>query len=951
MGTHNFSRLETINPEMYKMATDSERYLYADHQIALVKLRVFAESFTNYLYNDLQLPNNPNDSFCSKLQKYEFSRAVPRDIIKKLHLLRVNGNDMAHKVIECDQKVVNHCLKESYLLSKWLCFKLDPAITDYPEFVLPENKSIVNQSDSISLDDELEALHRDPDGSIAKRNEVYSKISSEEREKITAVRAKEYADVIQKNHINLYPEETAAYYHLVDEFKGYALTADQQELVAQLEDFLNNDSEHVFLMKGYAGTGKTFILKGVVNYLKNVGRSCSLSAPTGKATLVLREKTGHSASTVHSMIYSLNMLNEYGRNQEGETFKLVFELKDNENPANHVYLIDESSMLSDAMANNEFIQFGSGKLLDDLMHYINLDSNEHAKKVIFIGDDAQLMPVRMNHSPALSEEYFKKLYGDEFPIRSFQLTEVVRQKTDSLILKNALHIRNDLARHQLNRLTIEQDDSEVVGIKAEQFLDTYMMNCNNNMDAQTIVIASKNDLVGMYNMMIRESLYPGAKTIVPGDRIMFSKNTFIDGHRVFNGEFATVTSVGHVESRRIQLNKERIVDLNFRHVQVEFINENGKRIVAPTLLIEDLLTSSNAMLDADEQKALYKDFYIRNTNALKSIAQQMKAENKDDESEEERKRILFNNSHERLKLMMSDPYFNAVQAKYGYAITCHKAQGSEWKRVFLDCQHYNNILSIDGFKWLYTGITRATERLYLLNWWDRRADSNIEVDELKFAENQKQLTSKLQEDCAIDTYLDFELASLSRISQGICRMVVKTLAGQDIIIKKVASHDYHDIYQIQIEGKLEEYKIYYNGKHIIRSISPSNKNNSNQLYTSLNVFVGLLIQIDEKPLMEQTQNVESIVQRAVYPEPFKEFLQAYSEQLEAKLQEHHIGIKEIKCAPYRVRYTFKRGIGTITMDIIYNGKKRVTKTQFIDSLCNDSDLADDIKSVLEEGVM
>lgn len=951
MGTHNFSRLETINPEMYKMATDSERYLYADHQIALVKLRVFAESFTNYLYNDLQLPNNPNDSFCGKLQKYEFSRAVPRDIIKKLHLLRVNGNDMAHKVIECDQKVVNHCLKESYLLSKWLCFKLDPAITDYPEFVLPENKPIVNQSDSISLDDELEALHSDPDGSIAKRNEVYSKISSEEREKITAVRAKEYADVIQKNHINLYPEETAAYYHLVDEFKGYALTADQQELVAQLEDFLNNDSEHVFLMKGYAGTGKTFILKGVVNYLKNVGRSCSLSAPTGKATLVLREKTGHSASTVHSMIYSLNTLNEYGRNQEGETFKLVFELKDNENPANHVYLIDESSMLSDAMANNEFIQFGSGKLLDDLMHYINLDSNEHAKKVIFIGDDAQLMPVRMNHSPALSEEYFKKLYGDEFPIRSFQLTEVVRQKIDSLILKNALHIRNDLARHQLNRLTIEQDDSEVVGIKAEQFLDTYMMNCNNNMDAQTIVIASKNDLVGMYNMMIRESLYPGAKTIVPGDRIMFSKNTFIDGHRVFNGEFATVTAVGHVESRRIQLNKERIVDLNFRHVQVEFINENGMRIVAPTLLIEDLLTSPNAMLDADEQKALYKDFYIRNTNALKSIAQQMKAENKDDESEEERKRILFNNSHERLKLMMSDPYFNAVQAKYGYAITCHKAQGSEWKRVFLDCQHYNNILSIDGFKWLYTGITRATERLYLLNWWDRRADSNIEVDELKFAENQKQLTLKLQEDCAIDTYFDFELASLSRISQGICRMVVKTLAGQDITIKKVASHDYHDIYQIQIEGKLEEYKIYYNGKHIIRSISPSNKNNSNQLYTSLNVLVGLLIQMDEKPLMEQTQNVESIVQRAVYPEPFKEFLQAYSEQLEAKLQEHHIGIKEIKCAPYRVRYTFTRGIGTITMDIIYNGKKRVTKTQFIDSLCNDSDLADDIKSVLEEGVM
>lgn len=329
----------------------------------------------------------------------------------------------------------------------------------------------------------------------------------------------------------------------------------------------------------------------------------------------------------------------------------------------------------------------------------------------------------------------------------------------------------------------------------------------------------------------------------------------------------------------------------------------------------------------------------------------MKAENKDDESEEAHKKIHFNNSHERLKLMMSDPYFNAVQAKYGYAITCHKAQGSEWKRVFLDCQYYNNILSVDGFKWLYTGITRATERLYLLNWWDRRADSNIKIDELEFAEEQKQLTSKLQEDCAIDTYLEFDLASLSPISQGICRMVVKALASQGITIKKVASHDYHDIYQIRVESSLEEYKIHYNGKHVISGVRPSNKNNSNQLYTSLNVLVGLLIQMDEKSLMEQTQNVESIVQRAVYPEPFKEFLQAYSEQLEAKLKEYHIVIKDIKCDPYRVQYTFTRGIGTIRMDIIYNGKKQITKTDFIDRLCNDSDLADDIKSVLEKGVM
>lgn len=947
METNNFSRLKYIDSDLYKLATESEKYLYSDHQSSLMKLRVFGEYFVKNIYNDLRLPNNPRLSFCDKLQQPDFCKAVPTEISDKLNVIRVYGNKAAHQVLDYGQDAVNHCLKEAYLLGKWLYFKMDPNALEYPEFTLPEKTSNAPKAEPVNLDDALKSVFDDPDGNLARQNQMYKDIDSETRHEITEERAKEYTNVIKKHQIELYPEETRKHYQLLDEYIGYELTSGQKALVKELETFINDDSKHIFLLKGYAGTGKTFILKGLVNYLRSIGRSSSLSAPTGKAALVLREKTGKIATTVHSMLYSLDQLEEYGEDKEAETFKLIFQLKENDNPTNHVYLIDESSLLSNAINDNEFIRFGSGRLLDDLMHFINLDSNDHKKKVIFIGDDAQLAPVRMNHSPALVKEYFASIYGPDFPIQEFQLTEVVRQKASSLILKNALRIREDLAQDLFNKLTIEQDDSEVISLQTNQFLNAYMMNCDNKIDEDSIVIASKNDMVCTYNKMIRESLFPEEDCVVPGDRIMFTKNTFIDGKRVYNGEFATIISVGNVEKRVISLNKETQIPLSFRRVEVEFINEAGIRTVAWTLLLEHLLDSPTSTLTTDEQKALYRDFCIRNGEALSALSKKIKEEAIDQNTKSNK--LKFINNNERLQIMKDDRYFNAVQAKYGYAITCHKAQGSEWKTVFLDPHFYQNILSASGFRWLYTGLTRAADKLYLINWSDITVDSSIKLDELYIDDARKELEDKLRKDCDVDLHVAFDIDTLSGISREICEVIVRVLPEDSCIIESIAQHDYHDIYTIYIGGAIEKYRVYYNGKRIISRILHDGNNNTNQLGPILDSLVGTLVSADST---HQTDMVDtlSVIQNARFQTGYEEFLQSYSEALAKKLNTLDIKIGSIECKPFCVRYTFIRGKGSITLDIYYNGKKRISSTKFIDRLCNDSTLSADINTILENGV-
>ena len=255
------------------------------------------------------------------------------------------------------------------------------------------------------------------------------------------------------NELNLNNEEFYKRVTLEDIYADYQLNHGQQQLIWELDTFLKNPESHIFLLKGFAGTGTTFITKGFTEYLTSVGRKFILAAPTGKAAKVIKEKTKNEAHTIHKSIYSYKDLREYKvENIDGtETFKFYFELNDNTHESSTVYIIDEASMIGDKEQEGEFFRFGSGRLLTDLMKYINIDHNDHNKKIIFIGDNAQLPPIGMNFSPALNPEYLER----EFNLKcsSYELTEIIRQSANSGIVENSLRIRESIRNNIFNQLS------------------------------------------------------------------------------------------------------------------------------------------------------------------------------------------------------------------------------------------------------------------------------------------------------------------------------------------------------------------------------------------------------------------------------------------------------------------------------------------------------------------
>lgn len=579
---------------------------------------------------------------------------------------------------------------------------------------------------------------------------------------------------------------------LMDEFVGYHLTASQQKLVAVLEDFLHNNSDHVFILKGYVGTGKELILQGVVRYLNTIHRSLSLSAPTAKAGFWLDKIVGNYKtrihSTIHSMIYRFDQKKEALNNNPLNKSRCVFRLRTNEDSLDHVYLISESSILSDVKPNGEYLQYGSGKLLQDLMEYIHPNKKLCSRKVIFIGDDTQLPPVTLKASPALTEKYFKDLYGEEFSVRVFQLTDVVVSQLKNLIVKNAIQIRQELERNRYTRLTLESDTSTMIPLEEEDLVAKYLDAFKNAKDDKPIILVSKNEFSKRYNSLIRKSLFSDKITVQPGDWIMFTENRMIDHYRVFNGGFAKILKVMHCEQTSVK-SKDGTRNLRLRHVELEFINEQGEKVIAECSLLEDIL-------DASGSKKTNEDW---------------------------------------IEYLINNPmYADAIYAQYGYSTTVHKAQGATWSTVFLDTDFYQNIKTRLGFTWLYTGIIRARERLYYLNWSDIGPNLAVRIPSLlksDSAEIKALLPSKdsLVEKDETQTSSDNMLqqieypAEYQEFLQTLAQEIATALGELDITIKKIEPLYYRVRYTFTRGNSVATVDAVYNKKKEISSIQPIRK--------------------------------------------------------------------------------------------------------------------------------
>lgn len=566
-----------------------------------------------------------------------------------------------------------------------------------------------------------------------------------------------------------------------DEFIGYNLTASQRELVTQIEEFLKNDAEHVFILKGYAATGKELILKGLENYLRKIERGMSLVTPTNKTAFWLDQSVDRPVSTIHSMIYEYMETKESEDGQPREASKFIYRLRGNLDSIDHVYVIGESSLLNDEISDCKYLCYGTGKLLEDLMNFIDPNATGCRRKVIFIGDDTQMAP-GSSASSALTSSYFKAMYGDAFPVRIFQLTNVVDEQLKNLILNNAVQIRHAIEKKRYNRLVFERDASTMIELDKRQFLPTYVKAYQAVEDNKPIIVASMNQTVKLYNAQIREQLFPGKTSVQPSDWIMFTKNVWIGDYRGFNGEFAKVLAVKGSENKYIDF-AGHSRELRFRYVDIEVTNRYGEKEQLSCELFENLLDASGSVLPDDEW----------------------------------------------LEPLINTFYYPVVYAQYGYAITVHKAQGGVWNTVFFDTEFYQNIKNKAGFKWLYTGLTLAKDRLYFTNWTDMGSKLLGTMSSLSntSSSNTKNATWPLGSSVAINgkptlpsiAIPDIEGSTAYReYVQEVSEELAIVLSQLNIQIVKINNMSYRIRYTFRRGNSHASLDALYNGKQIITSV-------------------------------------------------------------------------------------------------------------------------------------
>ena len=446
-------------------------------------------------------------------------------------------------------------------------------------------------------------------------------------------------------------------------------TQEQTQLINYLGEFVFSiEREKVFLLKGYAGTGKTSVLSAFVKAMNILQQKTVLLAPTGRAAKVLSSYSGFSAFTIHKKIYRQKSMSDYR-----------FMLADNLNK-NTIFIVDEASMISNSSMESNF---GSGRLLDDLITYVFGGEN---CSLILLGDTAQLPPVHQSESPALEK---KELEQFGLNVTEFTLTEVVRQASESGILMQATSLRKRISEntiHQKPILNINsyKDVSRITGI---DLIDEIQQSYGNDGVEEVIVVTRSNKQANRYNNGIRNRVMMREDELSNGDLLMVTRNNYFWSENLQDVDFIANGDV--LEVKRIRKHKEmygfRFVDLTLQSL------DYGWEIDARVWL--DSLQSENP----EEMNKLTNNLFTAVAEDYPEITQKKK---------------LY-------KKILENEYFNSLQVKFAYAVTCHKAQGGQWKKVFID-NGFIKLEQIDSdyFRWLYTALTRATEKVYLVNFPD-----------------------------------------------------------------------------------------------------------------------------------------------------------------------------------------------------------------------------------------
>lgn len=455
---------------------------------------------------------------------------------------------------------------------------------------------------------------------------------------------------------------------LLKENLEFQPTPGQVELIQELGAFLaSEDLGEIMLIKGYAGTGKTTFVKSLVSTLHALKQKSVLLAPTGRAAKVLAAYSGHPAWTIHKKIYR----QKSGRDGLGE-----FVLDRNLHKQT-CFIVDEASMIGDRSPD---ALFGSGDLLRDLLDYV--EAGSHCRLVL-VGDTAQLPPVGLDMSPALNRS---RLEAFAYRIREIELSDVVRQSQDSGILFNATSLRNLITAGIADYPDFHFDSfPDVHMISGTELLEAIGSSYDRYGRSETIVVTRSNKRANKFNAGIRSQILWREEQISPGDLLMVVKNNYF--WKDSEGKLDFIANGDIIQIERVQ-STEEVHGHSFANVQVSMPDYPHMDLEVKILL--DVIEMDAPSLNYEQQKTLYM-----------SVAE--------DYPETVNRKQLADK-------IGTDPYYNALQVKFAYAVTCHKSQGGQWKSVFLDQGYFTqDMLSVDYLRWLYTAFTRASEQLYLVN--------------------------------------------------------------------------------------------------------------------------------------------------------------------------------------------------------------------------------------------
>jgi hypothetical protein len=718
---------------------------------------------------------------------------------------------------------------------------------------------------------------------------------------------------------------------IFNHFKHLKLSQGQETALSKLEAFLASPVP-VFMLKGYAGSGKTTILQGLVRYLESLEKNVVLMAPTGRAAKVIREKTGHDATTIHKAIYGFDELVEVS---EGDSFFYSYKLRNNLDVRHTIFIVDEASMLSDAKSEGEFFRFGSGRLLSDLIAYTRIQYPDIHSKIIFVGDPCQLPPVGDNSSKAFDADYLKNTFSLESD--ETEMTEVMRQAGQTGILKAATSMRRSMTSGFFIDFNLQENGTDMFNPEYRDFLSTW-----NSALGSKIIIASRNKTCSDLNRQIRVLKFGHADLpLQKSDTVILGGNNYRKG--VFNGEFAVVNNAGaNVERRTINLKGKSPVTLVWRDVELIFPDSDNTSNIVSGKILENYLYGDNNLLP-EEYQALYVDFLLRHPG-LKP------------DSEIFRDKII------------NDPHFNALLIKYGYVVTCHKAQGGEWDNVFtvwdndnmvnfncfIDKQRRAGKTNLNFYRWAYTAVTRASKKLYALNPPLFNSYSGVSFVDFPVSEALDALRGASSEitEIQLDDKLDLEIKKFNLANQPIPLQdhfitLFLGMQRENILVTGWEKINYEIRVTFKRENSSAVFKTFINGRNEFKNpmvpmanLSPDPRFNE-EITTVINKLPKLFV---------NRNSSQYILEKVEFDLDFEEkypFTRRLFDDLSLLLSDTGIRIEGVEHLQYKERYSFKRNGETAEIDFEYNKNGFFGRVVIVPKATNSTTLCTAVRIIVE----